>query len=345
MAVVIGIAALMIGILARPERPSLSTQTSGDPALVEQVRSELAAQPGVRDRLSVALIDGNTVRWAHFGAAANTEYEIGSLTKTVTGMLLADSIERGEVRADTRLGELLDLGTSGVAAVTLEELATHRSGLPRLAISLGQVVPNLIAQWRATDPYQATVEELVAQARSTQLGPREFAYSNFGMALLGQALAAAAGTTYQDLVTVRVLAPLGMTNSYLPITKDGLRPDAPTGFTKSGRHSDAWTLQATAPAGGIRSTPADLVSYARAILDDEAPGTAALKPRADAGEVGRIGFAWLTDASGVTWHNGMTGGYASFLGLDQESGRAVVILSSTAVSVDDLGFTLLGVSR
>lgn len=341
-AVAAALATAVIGAAAIPRPPSLSTQTSGDDALIAEVRALIADRPGVRDRLSVAVIDGAEVRTATFGATEATEYEIGSVTKTVTASLLADAIERGEVTADTALGDLLDLGDSPAASVTLEELATQSSGLPRLPVSVGSVLSSIVANYRASDPYGSTLAELEADARGAKVGEKEFLYSNLGFALLGQALASAAGTDYPRLAEDRVFAPLGMDDSYVPTSPAELRADAPTGYTAGGRAADAWTLGADAPAGSARSTLADMVAYVTAQRDGTAPGVAATEPVAPAGESGEIGFAWIT-TEGVTWHNGATGGFTSWVGFDRESGRAVVVLNDTAAGVDDLGFALMEV--
>jgi CubicO group peptidase (beta-lactamase class C family) len=334
--------ALVVGAAAIPRPPVLSSEVSGDDALVAEVRDRIAGMPGARDRLSVAVIDGDEVRTATFGATDATEYEIGSVTKTITGSLLAEAIERGEVTADTELGELLDLGNSAAASVTLEELATHSSGLPRLPVSLGSIVSSIVAGYRASDPYGSSLAELEAHARGAAVGEKEFLYSNLGFALLGQALAAAAGTDYPTLAEERVLGPLGMDDSYVPTSPAGLREDAPTGYTAGGRASDAWTLGADAPAGSARSTLGDMVAYVSAQRDGTAPGVAATEPNASAGDSGEIGFAWLTSDDGVTWHNGATGGFSSWVGFDRERDRAVVVLNGTAADVDALGLALIG---
>ena len=109
-----------------------------------------------------------------------------------------------------------------------------------------------------------------------------------------------------------------------------------------------------APAGGIRSTPADMARYARALLDGSAPGIDALTPHWEADldafaprwEVGQqqVGYAWFTEeieGRTVTWHDGGTGGFASMIALDRASHRAVIILSNTNASVNDAGMTLI----
>ena len=126
VAVALAAAVALVGVLARPSPPSLSTLVTGDATLAARARPLL---PGALDRVSVAVVDGAAVTYAGFGADEHTEYEIGSITKTFTASLLADAIRRGEVTADTKVGALLPLGGAPIADVTLEELASHRSGL------------------------------------------------------------------------------------------------------------------------------------------------------------------------------------------------------------------------
>ena len=340
-----GVAVFALGALAIPQPPRLSTDVTGDAALAASVADLATATNATRNTLSIAVIENGRVTHAGLGADADTEFEIGSITKTFTAALLADAIERGEVEAQTPLGDLLDLGDSAAAGLTLEQLSTHHSGLPRLPIDTDVLVQTLISQYRGTDPYQWGVDELVAQARAATLTePAVFEYSNFGVALLGQALAAAADTDYATLVNDRILEPLVLDDTSVPVDADALADGAPTGFAANGRASAAWTLRANAPAGGIRSTATDMATYAQALLDGTAPGADALEPRIEAGGLGEIGLAWFaieSEGSTITWHNGMTGGFASFIGLDRENDRAVVVLSSTAVEVDQLGFALL----
>ena len=328
----------MIGVVVIPRPPQLLT-ASGDPVLIEVVRDQLPS--GAREKVSVIYFDGRSTTSAHFGATDDTEYEIGSVTMTMTAALYADALERGVVNETMTLGELLELGDSPAAGITLESLATQSSGLPRLPITADILTGALLTNFTAGNPYQFDLAELEAQSRGSELGQQEFLYSNLGFALLGQAVAAAADKSYSQLVDDRIFAPLDMTNSFYPAVPGDLRPGSPTGFTSSGRKVDAWPMDAYGPAGAVRSTAADMMSYVRAMLDGSGTGASALEPRADAGGLGQIGYAWLT-TEGITWHNGMTGGFASFVGMDRKAGTGVVILTNTAVGVDELGFTLLG---
>lgn len=334
---------LVAGALTLPNTVALSSATSGDDALIAQVRDALPAGPF--DRLSIAVIDGDDISIANFGADDETEYEIGSVTKTFTASLYAIALERGEVEKESTLGELL--GVAGAASsITLEQLATQHSGLPRLPDSPDLLLRAALANLSGSDPYVYDLAALVGQASSSKVDDEHpFEYSNFGFALLGQALAAAADTTYDELVKERVLSELGMTHTFAPAGANALPADAPTGYSATGRPADAWTMDAYGPAGSIRATLDDMVDYVIAQRDDTAPGVDATTPRLEVGESEEIGYAWFTTEDGVTWHNGMTGGFSSFVAFDRDTDRAVVILNNSAVSLDDLGFDLVGGER
>ncbi len=343
LAVALALAAIvaLLGVLVRPSPPSLSTMVTGDAALAARARPLLR---GALDRVSIAVVDGATTTYTHFGANDHTEYEIGSLTKTFTALLLADAIQRGEVTADTTVGALLPLGGAPIADVTLAELASHRSGLSAQGMQLDETIPFAVRYLRHRDPFTQDVAGVLAIARKATLTDRGgFVYSNLGGALLGHALAAAAEMDYAQLVQARLFTPLGMTESSLPLTADNLPRGAPTGYSAAGIAEAPWTINGWAPAGGVRSTPADLVRYTRALLDGSAPGSDALTPRWQVGGQ-QIGYVWVTqDYQGhtVTVTNGLTGGFTSKIILDRAQQRAVIVLSNTAASVDEAAKRLL----
>jgi CubicO group peptidase (beta-lactamase class C family) len=150
---------------------------------------------------------------------------------------------------------------------------------------------------------------------------------------------------YDRLVQERVFTPLGMTASSLPLTAENLPSGAPTGYSASGIAEAPWAINGWAPAGGTRSTTADMVRYARALLDGSAPGMEALTPRWTFDELQvEIGYAWIMQAyqgHHLTYANGLTGGFVSKIILDRAHQRAVIILSNTAASVDEAAKSLL----
>lgn len=315
-----------------------------------ELEAFLRARLGARHpRFAAAAIAGGQATFAVNGVAHDADFEIGSISKGITGLLYSDACERGEISADTPLGELLPLGNCAAAGASLGSLSRHASGLPRQppgtpgsASPLRRTVSLFL---HGANPYGDSLVELLEQTRAVRLRAPRPRYSNLGFELLGHAIAAGAGMSYRELVAARLCGPLALNSMYMPATPGELGPDALTGHSRRGRPRQPWTGEALAPAGGIRASIQDLARLARGLLDGSAPGRSALDPAANfAGPAARIGAAWLTlDARGrrITWHNGGTGGFSSWIGLDREAKTGVVLLSATAAPVDRQGFELL----
>ena len=328
-------AALTAAVLAAitPWPRGFQGAPTGDAELMAELEDALGSQHW--QHVAAARVNGDEVTFAGTGADEHTEFEIGSITKTFTAALFADAIDRGEVEADTRLGEVWPDLEGKVAEVTLESIAMQRSGLPpqEPAPSFGDGVMSVLSRYIHTDPYRGNAADIVASLSEVEVGEPEPEYSNYGFAVLGQAIAEATGQDYSDLVRDRLTEPLGMNETFVPDTAEGLTH----GFTASGLPAAPWTMNGSAPAGSIRSTTHDLSLWLRAVSDGTAPGAEATEPRADF-EDDRIGWAWFTtthDGSTITWHNGGTGGFRSYLGFDRETGDGIIVLIDSANDVDE----------
>jgi CubicO group peptidase (beta-lactamase class C family) len=273
-------------------------------------------------------------------------FEIGSITKALTGMLLADSISRGEVTLETCVRDLLPQFAGKVlGSVTMRELCTHTSGLPRLPRSLAFLGRAVLGQLIGTDPYRNPSASKVLESAGRQQTPARgmLHYSNLGAAVLGQALATRAAiasgtrpavTDYAALLSERILTPLGMTRSRVAVTGDSADP----GWSARGRDQQPWLLGGYAPAGGVITTIGDMARLAARLVDGSAPGSAALDPvdrEPSPPRVRRSGMFWVVDpgpgvGETVTWHNGMTGGYSAMIRIRRRAGTAVVVLAAVA---------------
>jgi CubicO group peptidase (beta-lactamase class C family) len=315
----------------------------GDQTLAARVRELVGDRHPV---IAAASVSPGETKVASAGADLTADFEIGSISKGITGLLYADALTRGEITPTTTLGDLLPLGEAPAATVTLASITTHHSGLPRLPAT---PLRRSFSLWRhGTNPYGESLEDLIAQARTVRLKKPRTRYSNLGFELLGHAIARAADTTYDDLVRVRIAEPFGLDGLYVPATPEQLRPTAVAGRTKRGREQQPWTGEALGPAGGIRATIKDMARLTTALLDGSAPGATALDPVATFRGQARIGAGWLTlphKGRVITWHNGATGGFRTWLGLDRSAGTGVVLLSATTASVEHHGFTLLAQLR
>lgn len=293
---------------------------------------------------AVATVTLSSIDTASWGADLEADYEIGSISKGITGLLYVDALERGEISAETTLEQCLPLAGTPLGEVTLVAASIHRSGLGALPRSQQKLRVALAVLRHGTNPYSGTVAELLdAASREVPRKPRA-RYSNLGFQLLGHAIAARAGLSYRDLVRTRLAEPLGLNDFYLPQTEHDLRANALQGSTASGKPRPPWLGEAIGPAGGIRSTIGDMARLTRAILDGTAPGIGALDPVATIGRGARIGAGWITvehREQTITWHNGGTSGFRSWMGVDRRAGAGVVFLSGSFTSMDKAGFTLL----
>jgi serine-type D-Ala-D-Ala carboxypeptidase/endopeptidase len=293
---------------------------------------------GSFDAKSKRPVDGDTV------------YEIGSVTKVFTALLLADAVTRGEVALTDPVAKYLPATVKvperGGKKITLQDLATHTSALPRLPANLAPADP--------ANPYaDYTVAQMYDFLSKYEL-PRDigaqYEYSNLGAGLLGHALALRAGKDFETLVRERITAPLGMKSTAIALSGE-LAKRLASGHDAELQPVANWDLPTVAGAGALRSTANDLLTFLGAVLGYAktplGPAMASmLTPRRAAGPNMEIALGWHVaskDGKEIVWHNGGTGGYRSFVGFDPKSRTGVVVLSnaSTASGQDDLGRHLL----
>jgi CubicO group peptidase (beta-lactamase class C family) len=215
--------------------------------------------------------------FAYGTAKPDSLFEIGSVTKTFTGLILARMVEQGKVQLSEPVRELLPPETVDKPAgseITLLDLATHHSGLPRMP---GNFHPadkaNPYADYHAADLY-----EYLAKHGLRKPADAAFLYSNLGFGLLGQALANRAHMSYPDLVKAEITGPPGMRDTVVTLSPDQQRRFM-QGHDGDGRPVSSWDLDALAGAGALRSTAGDMLTYLEANLH---PNSAAFSPVASA---------------------------------------------------------------
>ncbi|MDG4780677.1 serine hydrolase [Micromonospora sp. WMMD961] len=341
---VVALIAVLVGVALMPRVPRLGSHGTGDPGLISAARAAASDPKGHRG-LAVALVENGRVRTAGLGdrdlagrpVEPGTAFEIGSITKALTGMLLADQAAAGVVHPDDPLGGTWPAITGPARDVTLAELASHRAGLPRVALGSPLAWARmLLSNVSGGNPYAGQSVDTVRGAADRATpgdGRGEVHYSNLGASVLGHALAAKAGVAYPDLLQERLLRPLGMTATVVAAQADGLPAERAHGSRAGGRPLDPWTGAGYAPAGtGAWSTAEDLARLAAATLAGTGPGVDAATARFREDGDTRMGYGWFTTRHGdheVVWHNGATSGFRSYIGLERATGRAVVVLGNT----------------
>ena len=281
----------------------------------------------------------------------DTIFEIGSVTKVFTSLLLSDMVQRGEVALADPVAKYLPSDVKvperGGRAITLVDLSTHTSGLPRMPSNFHPKDPaNPYADYSAEQLY-----EFLSSYQLTRDIGSQFEYSNLGGGLLGQALARRASMDYEALVRSRIAVPLGMNSTGITLTPD-MKARLAVGHNDKLVVVPNWDFQVLAGCGALRSTANDLLTFLGASLgyvkSPLAPAMAAMLSvrRPTSSGLGEIGLAWLItkpSTDEIVWHNGGTFGYRSFIGYDAKTRVGVVVLSNTftGAGVDDIGMHLL----
>ena len=283
----------------------------------------------------------------------DTVFEIGSVTKVFTSLLLADMVQRGEVSLDEPLAALLPDGKVRVPErkgepIRLVDLSTQSSGLPQM--------PDDFRPIDFGDPYRHySVEQLYAFLSAYSL-PRapgaKYEYSNLGVGLLGHALALRAGSDYETLVRERIVAPLGMSATGVTHAAAPVRPRA-VGHSWALEPVDHWTSPTLTGAGFLSSTANDLLTLLQAFIGDRKtvldPAMKAMVATLRSGGIPpaqKVALGWMvsaTEQGEFFWHPGRTGGYQSFVGYDPGARVGVVVLANanTRVGITDIGLHLL----
>jgi len=349
----IAIVTSAVTAFAQSAQPRVPSDAEIRKILVERVdmhRQAVGIVVGVLEPTGRRVITyGNAARTGGRPLDGDTVFEIGSVTKVFTSLLLADAVNRGEVALTDPIAKHLPSTVTVPGrgrAITLEDLASHRSGLPRL--------PTNFTPKDASNPYADYTVENLYQFLSTYQPARDagasYEYSNLGAGLLGHLLTRRIGMDYESLVKARITGPLGMTSTAVTLSPV-LRARLAAGHDASLSPTSNWDLPTLAGAGALRSTANDMLTFLEAFLGYRKTTLAAamaamVTPRAPAGPNLQVGLAWhITTANGKTivWHNGGTDGYRSFVAFDPAARTGVVVLANagTLAGPDDIGRHLL----
>lgn len=356
-----------------------STLTAIEPKIESLIAPWIAKKKNIN--LVIGVIQGEN-RWLkgwgalHPSAAAppdgKTIFEIGSVTKVFTSTLLSLLVERQELELTTPINQLGSVYQNLPDTITLESLATHTSGLPRLPSNLMESV-----RQDRQNPYAAyTVEDLHEYLQSHDGKPGKTAgtidYSNLGVGLLGHILAERLGQSYEEAIVQHLCNPLGLSDTRITLS-DEQQARFAVGYLEDGKPVKPWDLPTLAGAGALRSTADDLLRFLAANLQpDRTPiaqairNTHQLRYETFAPSTGFQGLVekaadWIKQWRGpllirketgvaLGWfveylpaidrfaytHTGGTGGHRTFCGFIKESQTGVVVLSNYGEILSDM---------
>lgn len=326
------IAALLTGVV-------LSLQLVASGSEMAEIQSVLKGRLGQgRGSAAVGIITKeDNYTFFHGSANGDSIFELGSVTKVFTALLLADMTVRKELELHDSVNELLGARASIREDIHLLHLATHTSGLPR----------------SPTDFTMEYSEEQLYEFLSQYAFPREvgkkFKYSNVGFGLLGHTLALQQGTSYEQLILSRICRPLQMMDSRIRMSPEQSSRHA-DGHSATGQKIPTRELPATYwPAGALRSTLNDMLKFLKVNIapDQGKLGKAILmthKPRVPSIPHTWTGLAWNVTSTGVSsviWHEGQIQSHYAFIGLVREQGIGAVVLASSGIPLTDVGLHIL----
>jgi CubicO group peptidase (beta-lactamase class C family) len=299
----------------------------------ELTTGELA--PGTGAGMVIGVWKGGERRVFAYGTAkADSMFEIGSISKTFTGLMLARMVARGQVQLNEPVRELLPAGTvakptGSEQEITLLDLATHHSGLPEWPDNIMPIADpsNPFADYGPRQIYSYMSSRGVAKPSDA-----EFLYSSLGFGLLGQAMAARAGKVYGDILRQEITDPLGMTDTVVTMS-DEQKSRFLEGSDQEHHPVHPYDFGAMAGAGALRSTASDMLIYLEANLHPEKypeltrAFDIAHRVRDDGPQGSQIALAWFYMADSGTWqHNGATAGSTSDAFLNPRADSAAVVL-------------------
>ena len=281
----------------------------------------------------------------------DTCFEIGSVTKVFTALLLADMVRRGEVALADSVAKFLPavkIPERNGRSITLLDLATHTSGLPFMPDALPAFDDSASTKYGA-----ARLREFLAGYELPRDSGAEWDYSNIGYWLLGQALASRAAMDYESLLRMRVIAPLKLTSTAItPSAKMKaklavghnavLQPSPP--FSTVPIYADM------SAAGGLVSTANDLLKLLAATMGYErsplAPAMATMlstrRPMPQHGQAQALGWVVIGEGDDqMIVHDGGTWGCVSSVAWDPKQRVGVVVLSNQMAGVSDIARHLL----
>lgn len=275
-------------------------------------------------------------------------FEIGSITKVFTGILLADMAAHGEVSLTDPVAKYLPedvtMPSRDGREITLLDLSTHHSALPRL--------PDNFSPSDASNPYaDYTVEQMYTFLSGYELTRdigSEYEYSNLGVGLLGHALALVSGTNYESLVRERILEPLGMTRTGITLDED-MQNWMANGHDQQGNVVRLWDIPTLAGAGALRSDAGDMLAFLAANAGPaETPLERSMRVSHEeqqrVNEGMGVALNWHVQYVGdekILLHNGGTAGFRTFIGFDPARNVAVVVLTNSGHGADDIGLHLI----
>lgn len=275
----------------------------------------------------------------------NSIFEIGSISKTFCGIILAYAVVEGKIKLEDDIrnylpGKYIDLEMN-TNYIQIKHLANHTSGLPRLPDNLKDQ-----PDFNILNPYKNYTKSMAFEFLQTVKLAHEpgdvCEYSNFGMALLGMILEKVYGKSFEEIIKEKICLPNNMNSTLVNLNQEQLKL-LTDGHNAAGVSTPHWDLGSLVAAGGIRSTTGDMINYMKYNIN-ELDAAVKLSHRSTYSNGSKVALAWhiikTKLGNELVWHNGATFGYSSFCGFIKEKKCALVVLSNSSTNVDQIGISI-----
>ncbi|OXA81302.1 CubicO group peptidase, beta-lactamase class C family [Flavobacterium aquidurense] len=209
---------------------------------------------------------GNLSKDSQIKIDKNSLFEIASITKILTSNLIAQAVLDKKIKTDDYIDSVLPKGyvlqEKLKNKIKISDLASHQSGLPD--IDFGKLI-ELNPQQPVSTVTEKTLIDLVNNCSELK-DYGKYRYSTIGYTLLGQILENVYGKSYNEIIRNKIIKPLKMTNT---LTKDFNVKNRTVGHNPEGGVQEFFNWNVTAPAGLVKSNAADMVTYLKALLNQE----------------------------------------------------------------------------
>jgi len=305
--------------------------------------------------ISIGVISGDSTSIFFYGSEnkmteqlpdLETIYEIGSITKTFTGILLAHAINDGKIKAEDDIRKYLpgaypNLQFEGMP-IKVIDLSNHTSGLPRVPEDLEKQ-----PRFNAGNPYKNYNKEMLYRyLRGLTLSKKpgtSMEYSNLGVSILGLIIETVYKESLDNLYSRFITNAAQMSHTKCVLAPNEQAKMA-TGYDDDGKEAGYWDLEAFNACGGLKSNMADMLKYLQVNMQETTSDIRLSHVQTYGDHVPAVGLNWMLssiDGKNLTWHNGGTAGFRSFCGFVRETNTGVVILSNAALDPDYIALAIL----
>ena len=292
----------------------------------------------------VAKVSSNSVEVQSAGSTAignetppdiNTIFEIASITKAITGLVVAEAVLEGRISEQAVAQSYLPniVLPKSLPPITLRHLVTHTSGVPGYYGDFFKP-RDILNPWADFSFFE--LRRFLQQTKLENKPGEVHSYSNIGAGLVGHLLATVYKNSYEQIIQQKIALPLGLKDTGLRLTKEQQMRFAQAHQIKNYGHflvNPHWDHSSTPAAGAIRSSMKDMIVLAKSLLDSQSKFyklfSYAQIPRNKIDANTAIGLFWINSGNHVIWHNGATFGMSSFIGINTEKRTAVIVLSNS----------------